>query len=183
MSSISAKRNYPDNYGKNKLEIENIVRNSGLNYTIIRPSIIYGKGSKSFDFIINYLKKIPFFTPIIGNGKYKIIPVYVKDVAKVIKKCKENKKTDKKEYDIVGDKSLFFIELIDLLKKEINIKKTNIHIPLFLCNIISIIFPKIISKENIKNLTEDSQADISLAQKEINYKPSNFKENIKNGLI
>jgi len=183
LSSMSAKRSYPDEYGKNKLKIENMIQNSDINYTVLRPSIIYGKGNKSFDFIINYIKKIPFFTPIIGNGKYIIIPVHISDVVNIIVKCIKNKKTDKKKYDLVGGEKIYFIELINILKKEIRIRKRNIFIPIWICRILTIFPQKSISKENLKNLTEDSLANIGLAKKDLKYAPIKFREGLKHGLV
>ncbi|HRZ85764.1 MAG TPA: NAD-dependent epimerase/dehydratase family protein [Candidatus Paceibacterota bacterium] len=183
VSSMSAKRNYPDDYGKNKKEIELLIKDSKLNYTILRPSIVYGKGSKSFEFIINYIKKIPFFTPIIGNGKYKIYPVKVDDVVYAINKCIDNKRTLNKEYDLPGKDGIYFIDLINCLKKGINVSKKNINIPIWFCKIISIFFPKILNKNNIKNLTEDSLADITNAAKDFKYSPISFNKGIENGLI
>jgi NADH dehydrogenase len=183
LSSMSAKRNFPDDYGKNKLNIEKIVKNSGINYTILRPSIIYGRGSTSFNFITDYLKKIPFFTPIIGSGIYSISPVYISDVSNAIEKCINNKFTDKKEYDLPGGSKIYFIHLINLLKREYKITKVNLHIPIFFVYIVSFIFPRIISRKNIKNLTEDSNADIKNAREDFAYNPIIFSEGVKNGLI
>ena len=183
LSSMSAKRSYPDDYGKNKAQIEKMVKNSGLNYTILRPSIIYGKGSTSFNFMIGYLKRIPFFVPVIGSGKYKISPVHIRDVINVIEKSIDNKKTDKKEYDIVGGEEVYFVDLINSLKKELKIKKRNFYAPLFFCDIIALFFPSIISKENIKNLTESSLADIESAKRDLEYKPIKFHDGVKNGII
>jgi NADH dehydrogenase len=183
LSSMSAKRNFPDNYGKNKLHIEKIVKNSGIDYTILRPSIIYGKGSTSFDFIINYIKKIPFFTPIIGDGKYGIKPVHIEDITNAIKKCIANKKTNNKGYDLPGGEEIYFLDLINVLKKEINVRKPNLYLPKGICKIISFILPGIISKENIKNLTEKSFANAEDAHEDFDYKPIKFIDGIKNGLI
>jgi len=183
LSSMSAKRDFPDEYGKNKLEIENLIRDSKLKYTILRPSIIYGKGSTSFNFLLHHLRKIPFFVPIIGSGKYALFPIHVKDVSDSIKQCILHKKTDNKEYDIVGKEKVYFIDLINLLKKEVKINKPNLHIPIFFFKIIALLFPKIISKENLKNLTQDSLANIEPAKKDFNYNPIKFDEGIKNGLI
>jgi NADH dehydrogenase len=180
---MSAKREFPDAYGKTKLKIEKLIEKSGINYTILRPSIVYGKGSTSFDFMINYIKKIPFFTPIIGTGKYKLSPVHIKDVVWCIDKCIKNKKADKKDYDIVGGEKVYFIDLVDELKKEIGVKKINIRVPLFFCRIIAIILPKLISKENLINLTQDSIANLDQAKKDLHYKPMSFKAGRKNGLI
>ena len=182
-SSMSAKRRYPDEYGKSKIQSEKILRESGINYTILRPSIIYGKGSTSFNFLTEKTKKIPFFTPIIGDGKYKMSPVYIEDVVESIKNTIENKKTDKKEYDVVGGDCIFFVDLVNVLKKEIGDKKINIYVPIWVCNLLSICFPNIIRKNNIKNITEDSSAEIENAKKDFNYNPRKFKDGLKNGLI
>ncbi|MCW8965855.1 MAG: NAD(P)H-binding protein [Candidatus Pacearchaeota archaeon] len=183
LSSMSAKREKPDKYGKNKLYIEKLIKESKLNYTILRPSIIYGSGSSSFNFIIDYMNKIPFFTPIIGNGKYFIYPIHVNDVIQSIISCIDSEKTNKKEYDIVGRDRIYFIELINMLKKQLKSNKINIYIPIFVCKIISYIFPKIINKENIENLSEDSKPELLEAKKDFNFNPIKFKEGIKNGLI
>jgi len=183
LSSMSAKRSFPDAYGKNKLQIEQMIKRSGLNYTILRPSMIYGKGSTSFNFIIKYIKIIPFFTPIIGSGKYKIMPVHINDVIKCIDHCIANNITNKKEYDVVGSKEIYFLDLVNLIKKDLKIKRINLYIPIWLFNIIATFFPKIISKENIKNLMEDTLADVGCAKKDLNHNPIEFERSIKNGII
>ncbi|MBU3912757.1 MAG: NAD-dependent epimerase/dehydratase family protein [Nanoarchaeota archaeon] len=182
LSSMSAKRSHPDSYGKNKIEIEQIIKESGINYTILRPSIIYGPGSKSFDFIIEKIKKLPF-VPIMGSGKYYIYPVSVDDVVFSIERCLDNKKTDRKEYDLPGGERIYFIDLINELKKSAGINKRNIKIPLSVCKMVSIIFPKVISRENINNMTENSLADFRDARKDFDYNPVKFSEGVKNGLI
>lgn len=183
LSSMAAKRNNPDQYGKVKQMVEKITKQSGINYTILRPSIIYGRGSSSFDFIIDKIRKIPAFVPVIGSGKYKLAPVYILDVVEIIKKCVENKITDKKEYDLPGGEEIYFIDLIEELKKQLRIKKRNIKIPIFMCKIVASTMPSIISKENIKNLTESSIADIDLAKNDLDYKPVRFWEGAKDGLL
>lgn len=183
ISSMSAKRKHPDGYGKTKQKVEKIVKESGLNYTILRPSIIYGEGSTSFDFIIQNIRKVPLFVPIIGTGKYKISPVHINDVVKGILNCISNKKTNNKEYDLPGGEEIYFVDLINVLKKELKINKKNIHVPIWGCNLVAAIAPKLISKENIKNLTEDSLAQISESEKDLNYHPIKFREGIKNGLL
>ena len=183
LSSMSAKRSHPDAYGRNKLLIEKIVKDSGLNYTILRASIIYGKGSNSFNFIIDNMNKVPFLTPIIGNGKYKINPVCIKDVINAIEKCVENKTTDKNDYDISGGENIQFIQLINELKKEKNIRKKNVFLPIKFCELIALFLPRMISRENIKNLTEDTKANTEKARRDFGYNPIKFSEGAKNGIL
>jgi|SRR3989344_1046236 len=183
LSSMAAKRNYPDEYGKTKKLVEEQVKNSKLNYTILRPTMIYGKGSTGFNFIIGYLEKIPFLTPIIGNGRYIVIPVNVDDIIETIIVCIKNKKTDKKEYDIVGGEKMYFVDLVNELKKELKIKKPNIHFPVLICKMIATILPSVLSKDKIKNLTQGSLADIEPAKKDFGYNPKKLPNGEENGYL
>ena len=149
---------------------------------ILSSAKIYKMPLKKDNHFLPNLKKIPFFTPIIGTGKYKLSPVNINDVVFVIESCL-NEKIKKKEYDLPGGEEIYFIDLIKVLKKEINENKKNIFLPIFLCKGIALVCPRILSKENIKNLTEDSLAEISLAKNDLNYNPIKFSEGIKNGLI
>lgn len=183
MSSMSAKRAHPDEYGLVKRKIEKITEHSGLVYTILRPSIIYGPGSRSFDFIIDKINSVPLFTPIIGSGKYYLAPVYIQDIARAVESCIKNKETNNKNYDLPGGEKIYFIDLVNLLKKEINSNKLNIKVPIWACNLIATIFPRLISRENIKNITGDSLANPDQAKKDFGYNPIKLKGGIKNGLI
>lgn len=183
ISSMSAKRKNPDEYGKTKNLMEVILKNSGINYTILRPSVIYGKGSTSFNFIIEKINKFPFFTPIIGDGMYTLMPVYIEDVIFVIKRCIKDKITDKKEYDLAGGEEIYFINLVNQIKNEAGIKKKNVKVPIFIAKSVSRIFPGIIKKENVENLIENSTADIFSAKKDLDYNPRTFKEGTKNGIL
>jgi len=183
VSSMAAKRKHPDEYGKIKMQVEKLIKNSGLNYIILRPSIIYGPGSTSFNFIIEKIEKIPFFLPIIGNGKYKISPIHVDDVGKFIEIVLKNRDLGNREYDLPGGEEIEFISLIDALKSELKLKRINVGIPLFICNFIAMLFPFLISRQNIKNISENSNAEIHSARKDLNYNPIKFSEGVKNGLL
>ena len=76
-----------------KLNSENLIINSGLDYTILRPSMIYGSGDdNNFSKMIEFIKKRGFFVTF-GSGANLIQPVYIKDVAGAIASVVGNKKT------------------------------------------------------------------------------------------
>ena len=60
LSSMAATRKHLDNYGKSKKESEDLIKDSGLNYTIFRPTMIYGKGSNSIKNIFHYSNSCNF---------------------------------------------------------------------------------------------------------------------------
>jgi len=178
ISSMATKRKILDSYGKSKLKIERIIKDSNLNYTILRPTMIYS--NKDLSLIGKCLKAIPFIIPIIGEGKYKLDPVYLEDVTEAIALCiNNNKKTINKSYDISGGEKLTFNNIIKICEKKFNIKKIIIHIPIKFCLILFKIVP-IISQEALRGINEDTNADITSLKNDLNISPIKFSEGIKN---
>lgn len=177
VSSMATKRKNIDFYGRTKLKIENLLKKSGLNYVIIRPSIIYSENNLSL--IGKSLTSIPFFIPIIGDGNYKLNPVFIDDVVKSIVASIEKINIKNREYDVAGARSLSFNRIINLCKNQLGIRKLTIHVPIFICILIFRFFP-IVSIDSIKGIYEDTNADTSALEKDLNVKPISFEEGIKN---
>jgi NADH dehydrogenase len=72
---------YPrKDYQKTKIEGEYIVRSSGIDYVIIRPSFVYGEGDYHHLPLFKITSKMGAFTPIIGTGENIISPLYIDDL-------------------------------------------------------------------------------------------------------
>lgn len=175
-SSMAAKRKAIDKYGKSKAECEKNIIESGINYVIIRPTMVYDH--KKIPFFIKPLKMFPLIIPIIGNGKYKINPVYKGDLIDIAKKAVSIKK-DKKIYEAGGGEPMEFNEIINRMKKEKGIKKINVHIPVKIALILNRIM-KFTSNEAIKGINEDSNPDIEKIKEDLKIAPRKFCEEIKN---
>lgn len=178
ISSMATKRKILDDYGKTKLKIEELVKKSGLKYTILKPTMVYSEDNLSQ--IGRSLKMLPFIIPIVGDGNYEMNPVYIEDIIDVIEKSIDNIKTDNKSYDVAGGDKLSFNEIIDISRKRFSIKKIVVHFPISLCLIIFRFFP-IISLDAIKGIKESTNADITNLKKDFKINPIKFEEGIKNG--
>ena len=74
-----------------KINSENLIKKSGLDYTILRPSMIYGsKNDTNFSKMIKFIKKKGFFITF-GSGDNLIQPIYIEDVAKSVSSIIYNK--------------------------------------------------------------------------------------------
>jgi len=147
-----------------------------LNYTILRSSVIYSEKNLS---LIGKSLKIPFLIPVIGNGNYKLNPVYIDDVTEAICRSIKSKKADKKNYDVAGGGSISFNEIIEICRKEFRISKPIVHIPISICLLIFKIFP-IVSQEAVKGINEDTNADTKNLEKDLKLNPRSFRQGIKN---
>lgn len=128
-AAVTSKR--LDWYAETKQEKEKIVKESKLNYIIVRPSMIYGPGdNKNLGWLAQFIKKMPII-PIPGNGLYGRQPLYVEDITKITIKLIETKNA-KKIYEIHGKDYVPLKKIIEILEQELNVKKPVINIPAWL---------------------------------------------------
>src|ERR1051326_5109210 len=66
-----------------KLMAERAIRQSGMDWTIFRPSWVYGPEDRSLNKFVTFAKYLPFI-PVIGDGKSKVEPVHVDDLAALV---------------------------------------------------------------------------------------------------
>lgn len=113
MSALGARRGTGSRYFETKAEAEELVRNSGLNYAIFRPSLIFGPGDEFFGQVLRGLVCSPLpFVPLIGDGRFPFRPVYVGDVAEAFTQALERGLQG--TFDLVGPKEYTFRELLKL---------------------------------------------------------------------
>ncbi|HLA87681.1 MAG TPA: NAD(P)H-binding protein, partial [Anaerolineales bacterium] len=97
---------------KVRLVAEAAIQNSGLQYTILRPTMIYGSDRDRNMFrLIRFMR---YFTlvPVFGDGNYLQQPIYVDDVAQAILDCLASEKTIGKSYNIAGAHPLTYNQII-----------------------------------------------------------------------
>lgn len=107
---------------------ENAVITCGIPYTIFRPSWIYGDEDHSLNKFVSFIKFLPF-VPVIGLGKEKIRPVFVKDIAKIVFDSLSNNRAKNKIFEIGGPYDLTMDEIIMTLQRVMGKKRPLLHHP------------------------------------------------------
>ena len=83
MSAMGASEDSPSEYGRTKAAGEKAVRASSLDWTIFRPSIVFGPGDGFVSLLAPIVRSNPGFIPVIGPGTTKFQPVAISDVARL----------------------------------------------------------------------------------------------------
>ena len=122
ISGLGVTKNSRSDYFISKYKAEQEIINSGLDYTIFRPSYIIGKKDYLSKFILKQIKKGIVIIP--GSGKYHLQPIFVEDVAKIIVESIYEKKFSNKILDLVGPE---IIKFEDFVKYFVKNKKTKIQ--------------------------------------------------------
>ena len=162
---------------------EEYLKSSGLNYTIYRPSMLFGPGDKNFTVLADLIRKAPVI-PIIGNGNYKWQPVSVRNVAELFVLALENKKAENKTYEVRGPDVFTFNEVLDIIMDVICVKKPTVHIPVRFAKPIINLLEKILScpfitSDQLKMLLDDYNHHIDDVLTDFNIKLLPFKKGLR----
>lgn len=173
MSSHDVTLKNKSEYSRSKIEGEKIVKDSGIDYIIIRPTVIYGRGGGGLDKLTNIIRKYPF-VPVPGNGKHLLQPIHVNDVADFIIKSIDSRKKNK-IYSIGGKDRLTLNQVINMTSNAMSKKTIKIHVPLF-------VFKMLLKPWNYRKLmaiTENKICNMALAERDMGFKPMGFNQGLK----
>lgn len=110
MSALCARFDAPSAYLRSKGCGEEIVRHTELEYTIFRPSVIFGEGDSFLTLFAKVLKFLPVVLLAAPDARFQ--PVYVEDVAQAFVTSLERPETIKQTYDLGGNKIYTLKELV-----------------------------------------------------------------------
>ncbi len=136
MSANGVKLNGTD-YQNTKFKAEDYLKKSGLNYTIFRPSLIFGKPKNDQEFcsqLRDTMLKLPIPAPmffsgfnILEAGKFKMSPIHVENVADFFVKSIQNEKYYNQTYCLGGLQSYDWKKIISTVS--LALKKNKWMIP------------------------------------------------------
>lgn len=167
-----------------RMAAEAAIQNSGLEYTILRPTMIYGSSrDRNICRLIRWLRYFPLI-PILGNGTFLQQPVYVDDVASALAACLGNAGTSRASYNIAGAHPLTYNELIDVIAGQMKRRIWKLHLPAAL--IVSVLqflerihLPLPIKAEQVLRLNENKDFTYLEAQRDFGYRPRSFAEGVR----
>lgn len=100
----------PSRYQRSKGEGEALVRGSGLDYTIFRPSIVFGREDRFLNLFAKLARLVPVLA--VGASEAKFQPIYVSDVAHCFAHALDDDATIGQQYDLCGPKVYTLRELV-----------------------------------------------------------------------
>jgi len=130
MSANGSRPNATSRYHQTKWAAEEKVRNSGLDWTIFRPSLIFGPDDQFVNMLAGLIRKLPI-VPVLGNGRYRMTPVAVENVAAGFVRATGNRDHAEKTYPCGGPQDLSYNEVLDLVGRALGVNRVvKLHQPL-----------------------------------------------------
>jgi NADH dehydrogenase len=129
VSSISAVRRHMGPYGRTKREGEALVAASGLDWVVVRPSLVYGPGDEGlFARLAHMLRSAPIL-PVVGDGRLPLDPLEIHDLCPVLEQCLGRPEVVGRTYDLLGPERLSFDQLLLRLSASLGVRPRLLHIP------------------------------------------------------
>lgn len=182
MSANGAAETAETGYQTTKWQAEQIVRESGLEWTIFRPSIIIGAESEFVRMLVSIIKSTPL-VPVIGNGRYEMQPVTVGQVADSFVRALDLPQTIGRTYHLGGPKPYSYLELLNAVSNALGKGPVRtIRQPLFLMQpAVKLLesfhgFP--ITSEQLTMLLQGNVCDPSNWSADFDIEPVDFAEGI-----
>ena len=113
-------------YFHGKARNEETVRQSGLSYAILRPTVLFGAEDILINNIAWLLHRFPWFAQV-GDGQYRIQPIFVDDLASLAVEAATA--GENLIWDAVGPEVFTFDELVRLIAARLGLRRRLIHVP------------------------------------------------------
>lgn len=113
-------------YFRGKALLEEALTASGLGYAILRPTVIFGSEDILINNIAWILRTLPVFA-IPGDGRYRVQPVYVDDVARIA--VDAGHRTTNLVVDAVGPETYTYEDLVRLVAGAVGRRARIVHLP------------------------------------------------------
>jgi NADH dehydrogenase len=159
MSALGASSLGASMYQRSKGDAENLVKASDLDWTIFRPSVVFGEKDK----FINLFASLQKFAPVLplGGASVKFQPVYVSDVAQAFVKSISMSETIGRVFDLAGPRVYTLAELVNFAGVVGGRKSIVIPLPKPLAYLQAGLLemmpgPTLMSRDNLASMSEDN---------------------------
>jgi uncharacterized protein YbjT (DUF2867 family) len=178
---------FPEETARAVIAGEDAVRASGLDWTILRPSMIYGGyHDNNLVHLVHWLRRFPVH-PLPGGGRMLWQPVFTWDVIAAIEAAMERPETAGKEYTLAGPEPVSYRQMVMTILRLLKRRCLLVPVPISLLRFAARIAESVsarprIRMDQIRRLEEDKVFDITEARRDLGFSPRSFEEGIRRKL-
>ena len=187
MSALGTRPGAIARYHKSKWAAEEIVRQSGLDWTIFRPSIIYGAGDGFVNLFATIARRSPV-VPIVGSGNTRFQPVPVEAVAVAFVRALNEPQAIGQTFDLTGHETLTLNQIVEAILEATGKTRLKVHLPLTIARcqatFLEFFFGRLLhrapplNRDQLLMLQEDNVGDGTPAEKLFGLTMRPFREGI-----
>jgi uncharacterized protein YbjT (DUF2867 family) len=180
MSALGARADGVAAYQTTKWKGEEAVRQSGIPFCILRPSLIFGQGDGFVTQMMATMRSAPLFRPVPGDGKPKFRPIAIEDVTTCFLRALTTEAATNQTIEIGGADDLTLNEVLAEIARCAGLRKPAVHIPMPLMVAGATLLQKLLKNppgtvDQLRMLRDGSTCDIEPMKRIFSVTPRGFK--------
>jgi NADH dehydrogenase len=154
----------PGLYGRTKRMADRLLLDSGIPVTILRPSLVYGPGTRGvFVKLADLVRRLPV-VPVVGEGTWSLRPVFVDDLVSVIVEVLDRPELAGRVYDVGGPESVSFNALVAAIAAAAGRRARTVHLPLRMAFGMAWVMERLLPRpplttDNVRGAVTDARCD------------------------
>jgi uncharacterized protein YbjT (DUF2867 family) len=166
MSALNADPEGPSRYLRSKGAAETIVAESGLDWTIFRPSVIFGREDSFLNMFAKLQRLLPVMALACSHARFQ--PVFVGDVAHAFAQAIDDDRTHAQRYALCGPEIYPLRDLVAYVGKltghERPILPLGPALSQLQARVLELLPGPLMSRDNLASMTQDSVCDCAFPE-------------------
>lgn len=129
VSSMGSEGRSPYPFLRSMGKLEEIVRGSGINWTVVKSAAVYGPGDWLTSWLTGAAQAMPFAIPLPHRGETKLQPIWVGDLAACVTRCLDTRSTYRQLLTVGGPQSLTLADIAQITLKAAGKQKRIVRVP------------------------------------------------------
>jgi uncharacterized protein YbjT (DUF2867 family) len=163
-------------YASSKAKAEALVRDSGLDWTILKPSLQFGEGDGFFNIIAGLVRLSPGIVPVPGDGSARFQPIHVDDVATVALRALADPTTVGQAFELGGPRYWTYREITREVMSALGKKRVILPMPLPIIRLVAgtaelVHIPFPVATDQLRQLRLDNIGPLDLISSRFGFEP------------
>lgn len=163
-------------YASSKAKGEALVRDSALDWTILKPSLQFGEGDGFFNIVADLARMSPGLIPVPGDGKSRFQPIHAGDVARVIVATLADPTTVGSSFDLGGARNWTYREITAEVLRVMGKRRIIVPLPVPLIRLVAataefVRWPFPVATDQLRQLRLDNIGPLGLVAARFGFEP------------
>jgi uncharacterized protein YbjT (DUF2867 family) len=181
MSGLSAPAK-EGSYMATRLGMEKAVRDSGIPYVILQPSVLFGDGAE-FVAALSRLARVLPVLPLMGDPTLKFQPLWIEDLLRVLAQCLTDDKHLGHAVPIGGPEQVTFKEVLQTICEAMSVRRLLVPLPLPIARLQARIMAAVLPKPPLTPATLelfqfDNSTSLDAVPANFGFEPRGFREHL-----
>ena len=180
VGGLGTKQAAPGSYMEGRYLADQSVKQSGLAWSIIGPSIQFGAGAAFFTGLVDLIRSAPV-VPMVGSGNRTFQPIWVEDVTTcVLKMAREPERYDRRTIEVGGPEVYTYAQILDMLMATLGKRKLKVPGPVPLVAVGATVMEAVLPKPPITRaaltlFSFDNVTDLDAVERNFGFTPQSLR--------